>query len=44
MALEADLKSQDIDVYVVSETHYSTNMPDVVVNIPNYNVFRRDRD
>ena len=44
VALEADLRSQDIDVCVVSETHLSTNMPDAVVNIPNYNVFRRDRD
>ena len=43
MALEADLRSQDIDVCVVSETHLSTNMPDAVANIPNYNVFRRDR-
>ena len=31
MALEADLRSQDIDVCVVSETHLSTNMPDAVV-------------
>lgn len=44
VALEADLRSQDIDVCVVSKTHLSTNMPDAVVNIPNYNVFRRDRD
>ena len=43
VALEADLRSQDIDVCVVSKTHLSTNMPDAVVNIPNYNVFRRDR-
>ena len=43
VALEADLRSQDIDVCVVSETHLSTNMPDAVVNIPNYNVFRRER-
>lgn len=43
VALEADLRSQDIDVCIVSETHLSTNMPDAVVNIPNYNVFRRDR-
>lgn len=43
MALEADLRSQDIDVCVVSETHLSTNIQDAVVNIPNYNVFRRDR-
>ena len=43
VALEADLRSQDIDVCVVSETRLSTNMPDAVVNIPNYKVFRRDR-
>ena len=43
MALEADLRSQDINVCVVSETHLSTNMLDAEVNIPNYNVFRRDR-
>lgn len=43
VALEAELRSQDIDVCIVSETHLSTNMPDAVVNIPNYNVFRRDR-
>lgn len=41
MALVADLRSQDIDVCIVSETHLSTNMPDAVVNIPNYNEFRR---
>ena len=43
MALEADLRSQDIDVCVVSETHLFAIMPDAVMNIPNYNVFRRDR-
>ena len=43
VAHEADLRSQDVDVCVVSETRLSTNMPDAVVNIPNYNVFRRDR-
>ena len=43
VALEVDLRSQDIDVCVVSETHLSTNIQDAVVNIPNYNVFRRDR-
>ena len=31
VALETDLRSQDIDVCVVSETHLSTNMPDAVV-------------
>ena len=44
VALEADLRNQDIDVCVVSETHLSTEMPDAVANIPNYTLFRRDRD
>ena len=43
VALEADLRNQDIDVCVVSETHLSTEMPDAVANIPNYTLFRRDR-
>ena len=43
VALEADLRSQDIDICVVSETHLSTEMPDVIVNIPDYAIFRRDR-
>ena len=43
VALEADLKSQDIDVCVVFETHLSTEIADGVVNIPNYTLFRRDR-
>ena len=46
VALEADLRNQYIDVCVcvVSETHLSTEMPDAVPNIPNYTLFRRDRD
>ena len=44
VALEADLRNQDIDVCVVSETHLSTEMPDALANIPNYTLFRRDRD
>lgn len=43
VALEADLRSQDIDICVVSETHLSTEMPDAIVNIPDYAIFRRDR-
>ena len=43
VALEPDLTSQEIDVCVVSETYLSTEIPDVVVNIPNYTLFRRDR-
>ena len=41
--MEGDLRNLDIDVCVVSETQLSTQMPDAVVNIPNYKVFRRDR-
>ncbi|PFX14922.1 hypothetical protein AWC38_SpisGene20887 [Stylophora pistillata] len=43
VALEADLRRQDIDVCIVSETHLFTNMPNASVIIPDYNVFRRDR-
>ena len=41
VALEADLRNNDIDVCVVSDL--STNMPDAIVNIPGYTLFRRDR-
>ena len=41
---EADLRNQDIDVCVVSETYLSTEVPDAVANIPNYTLCRRDRD
>ena len=27
----------------LSETHLSTDLPDSIVNIPEYNLFRRDR-
>ena len=43
VALEADTKSQDIDICVVSETHLSIEMPDAIVNAPDYALFRRDR-
>ena len=36
VALEADLRSQNIDICVVSETYLSTEMPHAIVNIPNY--------
>ena len=44
VALEADMINNDIDVCVVSETHLKPAMPDAVINIPNYTIFRRDRD
>jgi len=44
VALEADLRNQDIDVCVVSETHLSTEMPDAIVNTPDYAIFRLHRD
>ena len=42
-AIEAHLNNQDIDICVVSDTHLSTDLPDSIVNIPEYNLFRRDR-
>ena len=44
MALEADLNNKDIDVCIVSETHLKPAMPDAIVNIPGYSIFRRDRN
>ena len=44
VALEADLNNKDIDICVVSETHLTPEMPDAIVNIPGYNIFRRDRN
>ena len=38
MAIEAHLNNQDIDICVVSETHLSTDLPDSIVNIPEYNL------
>ena len=34
----------DIDICVVTETHLKPDIPDSVVNIPNYTIFRRDRN
>ena len=42
MALEADLNNRDIDVCIVSETHLKSEMPDAIMNIPGYSIFRRD--
>ena len=44
MALEADLNNKDIDVCIVLETHLKPEMPDAIVNIPGYSIFRRDRN
>ena len=44
VALEAELRNNDIDACVVSETHLKNDVPDMVVNIPNYKISRRDRN
>ena len=44
VALESDLLQNDIDICVVTETHLKPDTPDSVVNIPNYTIFRRDRN
>ena len=44
VSLVADLRNNDIDVCVVSETHLNSEPPDAIVNIPEYNIFRRDRN
>ena len=44
MTLEADLNNKDIDICVVSETHVKPGTPDAIVNVPGYNIFRRDRN
>ena len=41
VALEADLRNNDIDACFVSETHLKNDVPDTVVNIPGY---KRDRN
>ncbi|CAB3991556.1 Hypothetical predicted protein [Paramuricea clavata] len=43
-ALEADMKTLDIDICVVSETHLKPNIPDTIVNIHDYSIYRRDRN
>ena len=44
VVLEADLNNKDIDVCIVSETHLKPKIPDAIVNIPGYSIFRRDRN
>ena len=44
MALEADLNNEDFDVCIVSESHLNPEMPDAIVNIPGYSIFRQERN
>ena len=44
VALESDLLQNVIDICVVTETHLKPDIPGSVVNIPNYTIFRRDRN
>lgn len=41
--LEADLITHDIDIALVTETHFNTKQLDLHLQINNYNLFRRDR-
>ena len=44
VALEADLNNKNIHICDVSETRLKPEMPDTIVKIPGYNIFRRDRN
>ena len=44
VVLEADLKNHDVDVCIVTETHLKLDQPDAVVNIADFNIYRRDRN
>ena len=44
IALEMDLHTNDIDICVVSETHLKLEVPDSVIAISNYALYRRDRN
>ena len=44
VALEADLKNHDIDVCIVTETHLKLDQPNAVLNIADFNIYRRDRN
>ena len=44
VSLESDLLQNDIDICVVTETYLKPDIPDSVVNIPNYTIFRRGRN
>jgi Reverse transcriptase (RNA-dependent DNA polymerase)/Endonuclease/Exonuclease/phosphatase family len=41
--LAADLASYNIDVAVITETHFKVKHSDSIVNVDGYNIFRRDR-
>ena len=41
--LAADLTSYNIDIAVIAETHFKSKHSDAAVNIPGYNILRRDR-
>jgi hypothetical protein len=43
-SLEADLYAIDVDVCVISETHLKREIPDSIVTISNYTIYRRDRN
>ena len=42
-SLEAELKSLDIDIAVISETHLKSKHKDGAVSIPGYTLHRKDR-
>ena len=42
MALEIGLHMNDIDICVVSETHFKPDVPDAVIAMSNYALYRRD--
>jgi len=39
-----DLRGYDVDVAVITETHFKSKNTDSVVSVPGYTVLRRDRD
>lgn len=41
--LTADLTSYDIDIAIVTETHFKSKHSDAISNIPGYTIYRRDR-
>jgi len=42
--LGVDLRGYDVDVAVITETHFKSKHTDSVVSVPVYTVLRRDRD
>lgn len=41
--LTADLTSYDIDIAIVTETHFKSKHSDAITHIPGYTLYRRDR-